>query len=199
MPPERRRARIGSRFDTSSCATTSVDVRRRTCSGAASVTGWKAKSESAGYGQGSALDPNSRKGRQRAAMEYFVEHFEQFPAVVLVCLVRYRDPNPFEGASVYPACQKPAARGACARLRRGTHRVARPGRNRVARVARSPGRCRDPRHDPARPPTRPPRPGAPPPPGRGRLRRRLGRVGHLGPRPRRHRVRRPTPDPRTTP
>jgi len=25
--------------------------------------------------------------------------------VVLVCLVRYRSPNPMEGASVYPACQ----------------------------------------------------------------------------------------------
>ena len=25
--------------------------------------------------------------------------------VVLVCLVRYRSPNPYEGASVYPACQ----------------------------------------------------------------------------------------------
>jgi nitroreductase len=67
--------------------------------------GWAAKSSSAGYDRGSALDPNSRKGRQRAAMEYFVEHFEQFPVVVLVCLVRYREANPFEGASVYPACQ----------------------------------------------------------------------------------------------
>ena len=67
--------------------------------------GWAAKSSSAGYEQGSALDPTSRKGRQRAAMEYFVEHFERFPVVVLVCLVRYRAPNPFEGASVYPACQ----------------------------------------------------------------------------------------------
>jgi len=25
--------------------------------------------------------------------------------VVLACLVRHRDPSPFEGASVYPACQ----------------------------------------------------------------------------------------------
>ena len=67
--------------------------------------GWKAKSASAGYEEGSALDPTSRKGRQRAAMEYFVEHFEQFPVVVLVCLVRYREANPYEGSSVYPACQ----------------------------------------------------------------------------------------------
>ena len=27
------------------------------------------------------------------------------PVVVLVCLQRYRDANPYEGASVYPACQ----------------------------------------------------------------------------------------------
>ena len=67
--------------------------------------GWSHKSNDAGYGSGSALDPDSRKGRQRAAMEHFVEHFEQIPVVVLPCLVRYRAPNPFEGSSVYPACQ----------------------------------------------------------------------------------------------
>lgn len=67
--------------------------------------GWADKSVSAGYDQGSALDPNSPKGRSRAAMQYFVDHFEQIPVVVLACLVRYREPTPFEGASVYPACQ----------------------------------------------------------------------------------------------
>jgi len=67
--------------------------------------GWGHKSNDAGYGSGSALDPTSRKGRQRAAMEHFVEHFEEIPVVVLPCLVRYRAPNPFEGSSVYPACQ----------------------------------------------------------------------------------------------
>jgi nitroreductase len=67
--------------------------------------GWEAKSTSAGYDSGSALDPNSRKGRQRAAMQHLVDHFEQVPVVVLVCLVRYREPNPYEGSSVYPAAQ----------------------------------------------------------------------------------------------
>ena len=38
-------------------------------------------------------------------MQHFVDHFEETPVVVLPCLVRYRAPNPFEGASVYPACQ----------------------------------------------------------------------------------------------
>ena len=27
------------------------------------------------------------------------------PVVVLACLARYRPPNPYEGNSVYPACQ----------------------------------------------------------------------------------------------
>jgi nitroreductase len=67
--------------------------------------GWAAKAASAGYEQGSALDPTSRKGRQRAAMQHLVDHFEEVPVVVLACLVRYRDPNPYEGSSVYPACQ----------------------------------------------------------------------------------------------
>lgn len=67
--------------------------------------GWAAKSSDAGYDTGSAVDPTSRKGRQRAAMQHMVDHFEQIPVVVLACLVRYRDPNPYEGGSVYPACQ----------------------------------------------------------------------------------------------
>ena len=38
-------------------------------------------------------------------MQHYVDHFEETPVVVLACLVRYRDPNPYEGGSVYPACQ----------------------------------------------------------------------------------------------
>lgn len=67
--------------------------------------GWAAKIGDVGYDEGSGLDPSSRKGRQRSAMQYFVEHFEEFPVVVLPCLVRYREPYTGEGASVYPACQ----------------------------------------------------------------------------------------------
>ncbi len=67
--------------------------------------GWESKARSAGYDSGSALDPSSRKGRQRAAMQHLVDHFEQVPVVVLVCLVRYREANPYEGSSVYPAAQ----------------------------------------------------------------------------------------------
>jgi hypothetical protein len=61
------------------------------------------------------------------------------PVVVLVCLERYRDPNAYEGGSVYPACAEPAARGAGARLRRCAHHVAPRGRGRTARAARDPG------------------------------------------------------------
>jgi nitroreductase len=38
-------------------------------------------------------------------MQHFVDHFEAVPVVILVCLERYRAPGPYEGASVYPACQ----------------------------------------------------------------------------------------------
>jgi len=68
-------------------------------------SGWAAKVGDVGYDEGSGLDPTSRKGRQRAAMQHFVDHFEQIPVVVLACLVRYREPHTGEGASVYPACQ----------------------------------------------------------------------------------------------
>ncbi len=67
--------------------------------------GWGAKQGADGYTEGSGLEADSPKARQAAAMQHFVDHLEQVPVVVLVCLARYRDPNPYEGASVYPACQ----------------------------------------------------------------------------------------------
>jgi nitroreductase len=38
-------------------------------------------------------------------MQHYVDHFEDAPVLVLPCLVRYREPTPTEGASIYPACQ----------------------------------------------------------------------------------------------
>lgn len=38
-------------------------------------------------------------------MQRFVDEFESVPVLILPCLVRYRDPSPMEGASIYPACQ----------------------------------------------------------------------------------------------
>ena len=67
--------------------------------------GWNAKRRSDGYEQGSGVDRSSPKARMAATMQHYVDHFEQIPVVILVCLNRYREPGPFEGASVYPACQ----------------------------------------------------------------------------------------------
>ncbi len=67
--------------------------------------GWAAKRRADGYEEGSGAEPDSPKSRMAATMQHYVDHFEAIPVVVLVCLVRYRSPNPYEGASVYPACQ----------------------------------------------------------------------------------------------
>jgi len=66
---------------------------------------WGHKAAEDGYATGSGIDPSSPKARMAATMERFVEQFEATPVVVLACLVRYRAPDPTEGASVYPACQ----------------------------------------------------------------------------------------------
>ena len=58
-------------------------------------SGWTAKREADGY----------RPSRFADSMQRYVDRFEQTPVVVQVCLERYRSPSPYEGASVYPACQ----------------------------------------------------------------------------------------------
>ena len=63
--------------------------------GEAFRTGWEAKREADGY----------RPSRFADSMHRYVDRFEQTPVVVLVCLERYRSASPYEGASVYPACQ----------------------------------------------------------------------------------------------
>lgn len=63
--------------------------------GAAFRAGWNAKREADGY----------RPSAFAESMQRYVDRFEQVPVVVLVCLVRYRNASPYEGASVYPACQ----------------------------------------------------------------------------------------------
>ena len=67
--------------------------------------GWEAKLLHDGYATGSGSDPNTPKSRMAATMQHYVDHIEQVPVIVLVCMLRHRDPNPYEGASVYPACQ----------------------------------------------------------------------------------------------
>ena len=66
---------------------------------------WAAKSSHEGWTQGSGADPGSRKARTAATMQRFVDHFEEIPVVVIVCALRHRAPLPYDGASVYPACQ----------------------------------------------------------------------------------------------
>jgi nitroreductase len=66
---------------------------------------WGTKREHDRYDTGSGQHESSPKARMARTMQQFVEGFEQVPALILPCLVRYREPTPTEGASVYPACQ----------------------------------------------------------------------------------------------
>jgi nitroreductase len=73
--------------------------------GGAARAAWGAKREADGYDTGSGVAGESPKARTARAVQQFVDEFDRVPVLVLPCLVRYRDPNPLEGASVYPACQ----------------------------------------------------------------------------------------------
>jgi nitroreductase len=66
---------------------------------------WGFKRESDGYDRGSGSVDDSPKARMARTMEDYVRGFESVPVLLLPCLVRYREPTPFEGASVFPACQ----------------------------------------------------------------------------------------------
>ncbi|MEM1435011.1 MAG: nitroreductase family protein [Pseudomonadota bacterium] len=81
--------------------------------GAAARKLWGNKRANDGYDQGSGAQQNSPKARMARTMQHYVDAFERVPVLILPCLVRYRDPNPMEGASVYPAVQNLllAARG----------------------------------------------------------------------------------------
>jgi nitroreductase len=66
---------------------------------------WGHKRTNDGYDEGSGSRDDSPKARMARAMEEYVENLGNVPALVLPCLVRYREPTPTEGASVYPAVQ----------------------------------------------------------------------------------------------
>jgi nitroreductase len=66
---------------------------------------WGAKRVADAYDAGSGAVDSSPKARTARAVQHYVDHFEQVPVLILACLVRYREPTSFEGASVYPACQ----------------------------------------------------------------------------------------------
>ena len=73
--------------------------------GAGARRAWTAKRAADGYDRGSGQDDDSPKARMARAMQSYVDDFERAPVLVLPCFVRYREPTPTEGASVYPACQ----------------------------------------------------------------------------------------------
>lgn len=79
-------------------------VAARSLLGESFRASWAAKRAADGY-TGPAVTDDTPKGRMAATMQHFVDHLEQVPVIVLVCLQRYRAANAFEGASVYPAAQ----------------------------------------------------------------------------------------------
>lgn len=82
------------------------DDTARSLLGAEYRAQWSRKSERDGYGDAArSRAPGSRMARMTRAMTEFVDNFESIPLVVLPCLIRYQDPSPLEGASVFPACQ----------------------------------------------------------------------------------------------
>ncbi len=66
---------------------------------------WGGKRDAERYDAGSGSVSDSPKARLARTMQGFVDDFERVPVLILPCLVRYREPVPSEGASVYPACQ----------------------------------------------------------------------------------------------
>jgi nitroreductase len=66
---------------------------------------WGAKRTADRYHQGTGADETSPKAAIARTMEAYVENLDKVPALILACLIRKREPNPVDGASVYPACQ----------------------------------------------------------------------------------------------
>ena len=66
---------------------------------------WEDKRKTDQYDQRSGQDERSPKARMARTMDAYVDNFERVPALILPSLVRYREPTPMEGASLYPAVQ----------------------------------------------------------------------------------------------
>lgn len=79
------------------------DAKRLIAEGARRI--WGAKRTTDRYDEGSGAAADSPKARMAAVMQDYVDDFEKVPVLILALLVRYREPTPTEGASVYPACQ----------------------------------------------------------------------------------------------
>lgn len=81
-----------------------VSVEAKSLLGGAFRNMWASMS-TGDYARLAESDLSSAAGRAGRAMQQFVDNFEDIPVVILPCLVRYRKPDPTEGASIYPACQ----------------------------------------------------------------------------------------------
>ena len=66
---------------------------------------WGYKRGNDRYDEGSGAVENSPKSRMAATMQAYADGFEHVPVLILPCLIRYREANSFEGASIYPSCQ----------------------------------------------------------------------------------------------
>jgi nitroreductase len=66
---------------------------------------WNYKRDTDRYDRGSGVTDNTPKARMARTMQRYVDDFERVPVLILPCLVRYRPPTSFEGASIFPACQ----------------------------------------------------------------------------------------------
>jgi nitroreductase len=80
-------------------------ARAKALIGEAARAIWSAKRDRDRYDSGSGSFAASPKARLATVMQDYVDSFERVPALILPCLVRYREPTPTEGASIYPACQ----------------------------------------------------------------------------------------------
>lgn len=63
---------------------------------------WSRKSRGESW---TSSERDSLRARSARAMQRFVDRFEQIPVVVLACLLRRGPDHPYQGASIYPACQ----------------------------------------------------------------------------------------------
>lgn len=66
---------------------------------------WSNKRKTDQYDERSGQQADSPKARMARTMDQYVDNFEKVPCLILPCLVRYREPSPMEGASLYPAVQ----------------------------------------------------------------------------------------------
>jgi nitroreductase len=82
-----------------------IAQRAKALIGDAARSAWAHKRAHDRYDEGSGQRGDSPKARMARVMQSYVDEFERAPVLVLPCMVRYREPNSLEGASVYPACQ----------------------------------------------------------------------------------------------